>query len=60
MGFNSVLKVAADFLRARCFRGTGLRDRRGLSFASALSVGYVMRSTPKPSPRRKSDVQLAA
>jgi len=127
MGFNSVLKVAADFLRGGCCRGAGLRDRRGLprglflgsggktfngmvgesvtrkaratqgcdprrirvqtprpelkkqegsmgfvlslnyrrcvvvvSFASALSVGDVMRSTPKPSPRRKRGAQLAA
>jgi hypothetical protein len=30
------------------------------SLAFAVSSGFIMRSTPKPSPRRKRGVQLAA
>jgi len=44
MGFNSVLKVAADFLRGGCCRGAGLRDRRGLPRGLFLgSVGVLGR-----------------
>jgi hypothetical protein len=39
MGFNSVLKVAADFLRGGCCRGAGLRDRRGLPRGLFLGSG---------------------